>query len=544
MEKESGFNADRMKELKAALKAAEEHAKTEKKEFEKTPEMRAAGDPPDVQAPESEQGVQSPEKEESQAENGKPERTEPLPKNEKPERTESLPKTEKPDRTEKPFRSDPAEDTGASSYNDTPEEIRERDRVSRERRHRRQQQRKKQLRKMYMIAGAVIFVLLAALLIGKAIAGAKERRRQAQLEEEARALAEATPEPDRWGESITILGCGDNLIHRQLYENARTGDTYDFKPYYVHVKEQVQAADIATVNQETPLASDLYDLSTYPKFNSPKQVGEALIDAGFDVINLGNNHVYDMGDDGAAITKKVFDNRDTMTVGLYDGYEDIFNIRVVEKNGIKVSFVSFVDFVNGDPEDGDTEIVWLDDKTTVAKNIAAAKEVSDIVVAHVHWGEELTFDLQEKQKEMAQFLVDEGVDIIFGNHSHWLQELTVLTRSSDGTKCPVIYSLGNFVSGMDRRPEIITGFLTVTVKRNLTKGVVVPTAMEFTPLVEHFSTLEKKDLAIWPLTEYTEEMAEDNAVNELRGEFNLEYIDGVIKPQIPEQYLGKMGEFY
>ena len=71
----------------------------------------------------------------------------------------------------------------------------------------------------------------------------------------------------------------------------------------------------------------------------------------------------------------------------------------------------------------------------------------------------------------------------------------------------------------------------------------MPVAMEFTPLVEHFSTTEKENLALWPLTEYTEEMAEDNAVNELRGEFNLEYIDNVIKPLIPEQYLGKKGEF-
>ena len=427
-------------------------------------------------------------------------------------------------------------------YRDTVEEAQEWDRISREKRLRRQQERKQQLRKKIMIIGAVVLAVLLCVLTVSAISRAKERKRQERLAEEARALAEATPEPDKWGESITILGCGDNLIHSQLYRNARTGDTYDFTPLYAHVKEQVQAADIATVNQETPLASDLYELSSYPKFNTPKQVGEALIDTGFDVVNLGNNHVYDMGDSGAAITKKVFDNRDTLTVGLYNGYEDVFNIRVVEKNGIKVSFVSFVDFVNGDPEDGDTEIVWLDDKKTVSKNIAAAKEVSDIVVAHVHWGEELTFDLMDKQKEMAQFLVDEGVDIIFGNHPHWLQELTVLKRSSDGTKCPVIYSLGNFVSGMDRRPELITGFLTVTVRRNLTKGIVVPTAMEFTPLIIHFSTLEKEDLAVWPLTEYTEEMAEDNAVNELRGEFNLEYIDNVIRPLIPEQYLGKMSE--
>ncbi len=425
------------------------------------------------------------------------------------------------------------------------EEASENDRRRRERAEQNRRKRAKELRKKMMIAGAALLALLLIIGISRAIAHAREKRRQAELAKEAEAkaaAAQATPEPDRWGESITILGAGDNLIHRQIYENARKDGTYDFNPYYVHVKDLVEAADIATINQETPLASDLYDLSTYPKFNTPKQAGQALIDTGFDIINIGNNHCYDMGDKGAAITKKFFDNRDIPTVGIYYGYEDIFNIRVVEKNGIKVAFVSFLEFVNGDPDNETTEIVWLDDRKTVSKNIAAAREVADVVVAHVHWGEELTFDLTDKQKEMGQFLVDEGVDIIFGNHPHWLQELTVLTRSSDGQKCPVIYSLGNFFSGMDRRPELITGLLTVTVTKNLTKGTVVPTAMEFTPLITHFSTLEKKDIAVWPLTEYTEEMAEQNAVNELRGEFNLEYIDGVIKPLIPEKYLGKKGD--
>ena len=101
---------------------------------------------------------------------------------------------------------------------------------------------------------------------------------------------------------VTILCTGDNLIHKQLWERARKDGTYDFLPLYAPVRDQVEAADIATVNQETPIASDLYPLSTYPKFNSPKQVGQALIDIGFDVINLGNNHMYDAGEKGAIVT--------------------------------------------------------------------------------------------------------------------------------------------------------------------------------------------------------------------------------------------------
>ena len=150
--------------------------------------------------------------------------------------------------------------------------------------------------------------------------------------------------------SITILGCGDNnLMHSQLYENAFNGETYDFSPYYENVKAFVGSADIATINQETPMATDLYEPSTYPSFNTPKQIGDAILDTGFDVINLGNNHfdvinlgnnhIYDKGTAGALATLEYFAERNIPTVGIYTSMEDAGDIRVVEKNGIKVAFV-------------------------------------------------------------------------------------------------------------------------------------------------------------------------------------------------------------
>ena len=389
-------------------------------------------------------------------------------------------------------------------------------------------------------AAAVLLIVVIALAGGR-------KKEAAETNWTRVTVVEPEPVPEEEAaeeESITILCTGDNLMHRTLYENAWNGETYDFTKYYVHVKEQVQAADIATINQESPLASDLYDLSTYPKFNSPKQVGAAIIDTGFDIVNLANNHTFDMGSAGAAITKKYFDNREVPTVGVYDDYSDMLNIRVLEVKGIRVAFLSFIEMLNHEADGYGAEIVWMQDKKMVEEQIAEAKKVSDIIVAHVHWGEELTTELTDRQKEYAQYLVDAGIDIIFGNHPHWLQELTTLTRSSDGRQCPVAYSLGNFVTGMDRREEVVTGFLTVRVSKDPETGEVRPDAMEFTPLVLQFTSKAKKDLAIYPLTEYTEEMAAANYVNELRGPFDLAYIQNIIDKTIPKRYQGHMAPLY
>ena len=345
--------------------------------------------------------------------------------------------------------------------------------------------------------------------------------------------------------SITILGCGDNLMHSQLYENAFNGETYDFSPYYENVRDFVGSADIATINQETPMATDLYEPSTYPSFNTPKEIGDAILGTGFDVINLGNNHIYDKGTAGALATLEYFAERNIPTVGIYTSMEDAGNIRVVEKNGIRVAFVSFVEFTNVDADEEGTDIIWLADTEGMKDQIHAARQAADIVVAHVHWGIEGTTDLTELQTSMAQFMVDEGVDIIFGNHPHWLQELTVLTRESDGTRCPVIYSMGNFLSGMDRREELITGFLTVEISRDA-NGKAIPVKMGFLPLVIHFSGLDKTDLRIYPLCHYSEEMAAANAVNEIRDDdtFNLDLIRSVVDKSIPKEYQNQMVSIY
>lgn len=102
---------------------------------------------------------------------------------------------------------------------------------------------------------------------------------------------------------ITILGVGDNLIHDGIYKqaNRRAGGTgYDFSPVYERVAPYIQQADVAVINQETPLAGDILPLSGYPRFNSPAELGDELVKIGFDVINHANNHILDQGEQGCA----------------------------------------------------------------------------------------------------------------------------------------------------------------------------------------------------------------------------------------------------
>ena len=343
--------------------------------------------------------------------------------------------------------------------------------------------------------------------------------------------------------SITILGVGDNLAHEQVFLTASTGSGYDFRPFYKNIKPFISSADLATVNQETPLATALGSASGYPHFNTPTEMGDALIDAGFDVANMGNNHMFDMGVDGAYVTREYWDEKNIPCTGFYYGYDDLFDFRIIEKNGIRVAFLSFVEMTNDElPSSYSAIVVYMNDPDLVRSMIEEAKEKADIVVVHAHWGDENTDVTNDYVYNEAQKLVDWGADIVFGNHSHVLQDLVTLTRESDGQKCPVIYSLGNFFSAQKVRDQLVSGMLNVQVTKDAS-GKVKPSAMGFLPIVTHY-TGDRENLALYPLSMYSDELALMHGTATVSTEglpMSMDYIESLLEKHIPAQYLGRMG---
>ena len=348
---------------------------------------------------------------------------------------------------------------------------------------------------------------------------------------------EKTKEP----EEVTILAVGDNLIHTSVYEDAETAEGYDFHPMYQYVKGQISRADIATVNQETPLAESVYAVSGYPAFNSPDAAGDALIDTGFDVINLANNHMLDKGTKGALATLAYWEEKGIPAVGFYASEEDADRIRIIEKNGIKVAFLGYTQISNSRmPSGTDCVMIFTSQENRIREQIRKARQQADLVVVHTHWGTENTFRVDASVRVLAQKMVDWGADIIIGNHPHVLQELTVLTRESDGTRCPVIYSLGNFISAQKIGSNLLSGMLTVKAVRDPATGRVRPAAMCLDPIVTYYEK-GRQGFRIYPLEDFTEEMAADHGVHEFDS-MSMEKLRQIVEDAVPVRYLNTMGE--
>jgi len=251
---------------------------------------------------------------------------------------------------------------------------------------------------------------------------------------------------------VKVLCAGDNLIHSTLFDKAS-----DYSELYFGISETINTADIAVVNQETPLVNDPNMISDYPRFGTPVEIGEGLVKAGFDVINLANNHMLDKGLTGLESTLDFFNNEeDIFVVGAHlseaDNYTD--SIKIVEKNGIRCAFVGYTFNTNGmpQPQNKPNAIELLSDEERIGKQVEYAKARADFVIVLAHWGEEYSNQLNEEQMKMTEFMYDLGVDVIVGSHPHVLQKYELYKD-----KMLVYYSLGNLISGQNTEKQLARG---------------------------------------------------------------------------------------
>lgn len=338
-------------------------------------------------------------------------------------------------------------------------------------------------------------------------------------------------------ESFTVSFCavGDNLIHSPIYRQAQKSDGYDFSAAYADVADIIQNADIAVINQETLICNDMYEPSNYPRFNSPAALGDYMIEMGFDVFTLANNHCLDYGEEGLAYSLDYWESRNALTAGVYRNDEDKSNIRTGEYGGITFSFLSYTESLNGLylPEASEMIIGDVNDLDGMISDIKAAKEISDVCVVALHWGVEGSGTIEEWQREYADKLAEAGADIIIGNHPHVLRGIEMIEREGGDALCA--YSLGNFISAQNVGTNLISGILEFNV--TVTEGENNPeiSDVRLTPIVTHYDN-GYGNLRLYKLSNYTPELAAAHGVHSYSS-FEYDFIIDTLKKSIDEKFL-------
>lgn len=142
---------------------------------------------------------------------------------------------------------------------------------------------------------------------------------------------------------------GDILIHGTLYGDARTESGYDFTPMFNKVQPFLASSDIAFANSESIIGGSEIGVSTYPSFNSPFEVGDAMKEAGIDVVAMANNHTLDRGRRAIENALGHWRKLGVVTTGSYLSADEREAIPTIERNGIVFSFLSYTYATNGIP---------------------------------------------------------------------------------------------------------------------------------------------------------------------------------------------------
>lgn len=297
--------------------------------------------------------------------------------------------------------------------------------------------------------------------------------------------------------NFTMTAIGDTLCHNTQYWDAYNSSTkqYDFSYVYDDIKDYTSSADITIGSLETTFAGEDRGYSNYPVFNSPDSLATALKDIGVDVISLAGNHALDYGYSGICRTIDVLDNVGISHLGTYKSAEDQDKILIKDVKGVKIAFINYTYGTNGIPVPSDKPYCLnLIDKDLISKQIKQAKEQNvDMIVACMHWGTEYKTSANDEQKELADFLFKNGVDIILGNHPHVLEpmEKKTITLDDGSTKDVfVVYALGNFTA--DQRAEITrdSAILNLDITKD-SDGKILINKVSYVPIYMYKNSASK-----------------------------------------------------
>lgn len=265
---------------------------------------------------------------------------------------------------------------------------------------------------------------------------------------------------------VKLVAVGDNLIHETVYQAAFINDEYDFKPMLSEIKPYIQAFDLAFINQEAIIGGKEIGLSTYPCFNSPYELGDALIDSGFNMISIANNHTLDRGEKAVLNTIKYWDQQGVIFSGATEN-EHYSQVRIFTKNSISFAFVAYTYGTNGIKHPKDKfhlANVYSNEKAKA--DIEAVRDIVDVVIVSMHWGIEYQEYPSKRQLYQAQYLSHLGVDIILGHHPHVIQPIDMI-KSKNGQQTFVVYSMGNFLNDQTGIDRLIGMAASITINKTI-----------------------------------------------------------------------------
>jgi len=270
---------------------------------------------------------------------------------------------------------------------------------------------------------------------------------------------------------IELLFGGEIILARTVGVNI---DKFGIDYPFAAIAEIVRQSDLAFATLESPLLGEgkpCNPLLNCMVFVGKERYAQGIKNAGFDVLSLANNHIDDGFDKAILRTIDLFGQMGILTVGAGKNTREAYKGTIAQVNGIRVGFfacneIGPVSYAVGENSAGSA---WCETERIV-KELADLRSVVDILVASFHWGDEYTEKPNKRQVELGRLAVDNGADIVVGDHPHWIQSFEVYRGK------PIFYSVGNLVFDQMWSEKTRQGILVKTKYKNgkIEKVKIIP----------------------------------------------------------------------
>ncbi len=254
-------------------------------------------------------------------------------------------------------------------------------------------------------------------------------------------------------DSLSFIFIGDIMGHTPQIKAAYDAETgeYNYNSVFREVAPIIKKADFAIANLEVTLAGPPY--LGYPQFSSPDALAYACKHCGIDVLVTANNHCCDRRKTGITRTIKVLDSLKIYHTGTFKDSVDRVqnNLLILNKNNIKVGILNYTYGTNGIATPSPTVINRIDTTQMLTDIENSRDSLLDKLIVVIHWGYEYHSHPSNAQKQIADFLFNNGVDIIIGSHPHVLQKMEYFPFIENQKEQLIVYSLGNFVSNQRKQ---------------------------------------------------------------------------------------------
>lgn len=278
---------------------------------------------------------------------------------------------------------------------------------------------------------------------------------------------------------IKMSAVGDILCSEEMLEDAYDNEKniYNFSHMFGNVSDYISDADIVMGTMETGIVDDKYNNK-----RAPKEFAQAVKNSGVNLVSIAHNHSLDNGVDGLKETKDNLEKVGFDVVG--DKLENANAIQFKEVKNTKIAFLTYTCLMDNEMLKTKDELNCINmySEKQATSDIKYAKDNgADYICVLIHWGDAITEKVNEEQKQIANLLVDNGVDMILGSHPSVVQDMEV-RQNKEGKNVFIAYSIGTYISTLsaeETRTELV---LNIELRRSGKDGTVYLNKVDYTQI--------------------------------------------------------------